>query len=220
VSGIAPPGAAPVVPLDPEGRAYKRRIWAVAAGILAFLTVQCGWALAIGSRQLFKDGTDWIYDVVLYAIAAFVFGRGAGVERASALAIAAVLGVAGVHTLYDLWDKVTTPRPIEVLTLGFSAAGAIVISYLVIGALWRFRGNDNPLIRATWLSSRNEAISTTLFALVTLATRVAPVRWPEYVLDLVGAAINFQASFAIVRAERRDRRPAQAAEAAPPHTAS
>jgi hypothetical protein len=39
-----------------------------------------------------------------------------------------------------------------------------------------------------------------------MATRVAPVRWPEYVLDVVIAAINFQATYAIVQAERRDRR--------------
>jgi len=136
----------------------------------------------------------------------FVFGRGAAVERLSAMAIAAILAVAGLHTLYDLWDKVVTPRPIEILTIGFSAASAIVIAYLVVGALWRFRGHGNPLIRATWLSSRNDAISTTLFALLVMATRVAPVRWPEYVLDVVIAAISFQATYAIIQAERRDRR--------------
>jgi len=54
-----------------------------------------------------------------------------------------------------------------------------VIAYVVLGALWRFRGDANPLIRATWYSSRNDAISTTLFSLLFLATRLAPVRWPE-----------------------------------------
>jgi Co/Zn/Cd efflux system component len=195
-----------LVPLDAVGRAYKRTIWTIALGILAFGAVQCAWALSIGSRQLLKDGLDWAYDVALYGIAAFVFGRGASVERLSAGVIAAILALAGLHTLYDLWDKVLTPRPIEILTIGFSAATAIVIAYLVVGALWRFRRHDNPLIRATWLSSRNDAISTTLFALLVMATRVAPVRWPEYALDVVTAAISFQATYAIVQAERRDRR--------------
>jgi Co/Zn/Cd efflux system component len=219
VSATQPIGAAPAqrsaLAPDAEGRAYKRAIWAIALGILAFGTAQCVWALSIGSRQLLKDGLDWAYDVALYGIAAFVYGRGAGVERLSALAIAGVLAVAGLHTLYDLWDKVANPRAIEILTIGFSAGTAIVIAYLVIGALWRFRANDNPLIRATWLSSRNDAISTTLFALLVMATRLAPVRWPEYALDLVIAAISFQATFAIVRAERRDRRPAAAQQATP-----
>ena len=199
--------------LDAEGRAYKRIIWAIALSLLAFGAAQCLWALSIGSRQLLKDGLDWAYDVALYGIAAFVFGRGAAIERLSALVIAAVLGVAGLHTLYDLWDKVANPRPIEILTIGFSAGSAIIIAYLVVGALWRFRQNDNPLIRATWLSSRNDAISTTLFAILVMATRLAPVRWPEYALDVVVAGISFQASWAIVRAERRDRRRGQPAPA-------
>ncbi len=191
------------LPLDAAGHAYKRTIWTIALGILAFGAVQCAWALSIGSRQLLKDGLDWGYDVALYGIAAFVFGRGATIERLSAGIIAAILALAGLHTLYDLWDKLVTPRPIEIL---ISAATAIVIAYLVVGALWRFRAHGNPLIRATWLSSRNDAISTTLFALLVMGTRVAPVRWPEYVLDVVTAAISFQATYAIVQAERRDRR--------------
>ena len=194
------------LPLDADGRAYKRAIWAIAGGILVFAVLQCLWALSLGSRQLLKDGLDWAYDVVLYGIAAFVFGRSVRAERVSALGIAAILGVAGLHTLYDLWDKIVDPRPIEPLTIGFSAASAIVIAYLVLGALWRFRRNPNPLIQATWYTSRNDAISTTLFSLVFLGTRLAPVRWPEYALDAVAALIAFQATWAIIRADLRDRR--------------
>ena len=64
--------------------------------------IQCGWAPAIGSRQLLKDGLDWGYDIVLTGIAAFVFGRGVWIERVSAFVIAMILAVAGLHTLYDL----------------------------------------------------------------------------------------------------------------------
>ncbi len=42
------------------------------------------------------------------------------------------------------------------------------------------------MIKATWLSSRNDVISTTGFALLGLVARVAPVRWPEYLFDLAG----------------------------------
>ena len=113
------------------------------------------------------------------------------------------MAVAGLHTLYDLWDKIVRPRPIEVWTLGFAAASAIVIAFLVVGALWRFRREQNPVIKATWLSSRNDAISTTGFALLGLAARVAPVRWPEYLFDLLVAGLCFQATWAIWRSLRR-----------------
>src|SRR3954470_2741547 len=201
------------VTLDAEGRAYRRVIWTIAGGILAFGALQSGWALAIGSRQLLKDGLDWGYDVLLNGIAAFVFGRGAWVERASAFVIAMILAVAGLHTLYDLWDKINNPRPIEITTIAFSAVSATGIAYLVVGALWRFRDNPNPLIQATWLSSRNDALSTTLASGLVMLLRLAPLRWPEYVSDLVFAGLSFQATWAILQAERRSLREADGAEA-------
>lgn len=189
---------------DPAiARAYTLTIWGIALGILVQAAATVVWALAIGNVQLLKDGIDWVYDVVLYGIAALIFGRDARAERLAAMAIGVVLAVAGLHTLYDLWDKIVNPRPIEVWTLGFAAAAAIVIALLVIGALWRFRWEENPVIKATWLSSRNDAISTTGFALVGLAARVAPVRWPEYLFDLVVAGLCFQATWAIWRSLRR-----------------
>ncbi len=191
-------------PVDPRiGRAYRLTIWAIALGILIFAALVVAWALAIGNSQLLKDGVDWVYDVALYGIAAMVFGRDGRAEKLAALGIGAVMAVAGLHTLYDLWDKILRPRPIELFTLGFSAGSAILIAYLIVLALWRFRREPNPVIKATWLSSRNDTISTTGFALVGLAARLAPVRWPEYLLDLVVAGLCFQASWAIWRATRQ-----------------
>jgi len=183
-------------------RAYTLTIWGIALGILLFACCVVVWALAVGNAQLFKDGVDWVYDVALYGIAAVVFGRDARAERLAALAIGAVMAVAGMHTLYDLASKIVTPRPIEVWALGFSAGSAVVIAILIVAVLWRFRGEDNPVIKATWLSSRNDVISTTGFALLGLAARVAPVRWPEYLFDLVVAGICFQATWAIWRSLR------------------
>jgi Co/Zn/Cd efflux system component len=188
-------------------RAYTLTIWGIALGILIFAIAVVARALATGNAQLFKDGVDWVYDVVLYGIPALVFGRDRRAETVAALAIGAVMAAAGLHTLYDLWDKIANPRPIEVWTLGFSAASAIVVAVLIIGVLWRFRAEENPVIRATWLSSRNDAISTIGFALVGLAARVAPVRWPEYLFDLVVAAICFQATWAIWRSVRQAAQP-------------
>ncbi|MGO4741128.1 cation transporter [Bosea sp. 2KB_26] len=183
-------------------RAYRLTIWGIALGIFLFAAHVVLWAHGIGNAQLLKDGVDWVYDVLLYGIAALVFGRDERAERWAALGIGAVMAVAGIHTLYDLWDKIVSPRPIEIWTLGFSAASAIVIAILIVALLWRFRRETNPVIKATWLSSRNDVISTTGFALLGLVARVAPVRWPEYLFDLIVAGICFQATWAIWKAAR------------------
>jgi divalent metal cation (Fe/Co/Zn/Cd) transporter len=203
------------LPVAPSvARAYTLTIWGIALGILVFAVGVVAWALVVGNAQLFKDGVDWVYDVALYGIAALVFGRDGRAERLAALAIGAVMAVAGLHTLYDLAAKIITPRPIEIWALGFSAGSAVVIAVLIVGVLWRFRGEDNPVIKATWLSSRNDVISTTGFALVGLFARIAPVRWPEYLFDLVVAGICFQATWAIWRSVRA--KPADSARPADP----
>jgi len=191
-------------------RAYTLTIWGIALGILVFASGVVAFALAVGNAQLFKDGVDWVYDVALYGVAAVVFGRDARAERLAAIAIGAVMALAGLHTLYDLAAKIITPRPIEVWALGFSAGSAVVIAVLIVAVLWRFRGENNPVIKATWLSSRNDVISTTGFALLGLAARVAPVRWPEYLFDLFVAGLCFQASWAIWRSLRTKPADAQA----------
>lgn len=188
-----------------EARAFKRVIWAIALGILVFAGGQVAIALAIDNRHLFKDGVDWIYDVLLYGLAAIVFGRGAAGERASALVIAAIMAVAGAHTLYDLADKIMRPRPIEPLVFGFSAASAVVIAILIVWALWRFRRSDNALIQATWLSSRNDILRTIFYVGLGFAARVYPERWPEYVLDVAMSLVLFQASWRIVARAAKDR---------------
>uniref|UniRef100_UPI00226A58F4 cation transporter n=1 Tax=unclassified Methylobacterium TaxID=2615210 RepID=UPI00226A58F4 len=197
---ILPPDAPYREHLTARGRAYKNTVWAIAGGILLFAIAQGLWALSIGSSQFLKDAIDWIYTILLNAIAAFVFGRGAQIERLSAFVIAAILAAGGAYTLYDLSGKIAEPRPIDPQLLGFSALSAIIIAYITAGVLARFRNEENPLIKATWLSARNDAIATTFSACLTLALRLAPVRWPEYAMDLLDAGLAFQAAIATTRA--------------------
>ena len=193
----------------PEHRAFRVTIYAIAGGIFAFAAAQVFYAFGVGNRQLLKDGLDLIYDVLLYALAAAVFGRGEKLEKASALVIAAIMAAAGLHTLYDLWDKIINPRPIEPLALGFSAVSAVLIGLLVAAALWRFRSSDNTLIQATWLTSRNDAIKQVFYSTLSFSARVYPERWPEYALDVFAAFLAFQATWKIVaQARRENRRPA------------
>lgn len=200
------------VPEPTIARTYTLTIWGIALGILIQAVATVAWALAIGNAQLFKDGVDWVYDVALYGLAAVLFGRGEGAERVGAMIIAAVLFVAGAHTVYDLHDKIVQPRPIEPMLLGFAAISAIVIAWAILLALWPFRRIDHPLVLATWVSSRNDAIATTAYQSLLLAARLVPgQRWPEWALDAFAAALNAQAVHAILaslaRRSRADKTP-------------
>jgi divalent metal cation (Fe/Co/Zn/Cd) transporter len=194
-----------------EARKYVITIRVIATGILLFAAGEVAYAVAIGSGFLVKDGLDWIYDVLLYGMAAIIFGHGARAERIAALVGAAIMFVSIGETIYDMVIKVVAPRQVEPLLLGFSAVSTIAIVLLVVASLLPFRTSRNPLIEATWLSARNDAVFATLYALFQFAARMAPMRGPELVLDVVTIALTLQAIYVIirdVRVDAREERPA------------
>lgn len=199
---ISDDGTSPVPRED--ALSYRRRVFLIVAVIASLSASQTIYALTIGNRFLLKDGIDWIYDVILWLVALAVFGRGRRFEEIAALGIGLVMLVAGAHTAYDLWDKIVTGRRAEMLVAGWSAFTAIGLALFAMALMLRFRRADNPLMTATWLSSRNDAISTTAFATVGFAARVAPSQMPEILLDIVLIGLSFQAAGAIFLSVRRD----------------
>ncbi len=198
-----------------EHRAFRVSIYAIAGGILAFATAQIFYARGVGNRQLFIDGVDWVYDVLLYGLAAAVFGRGEKAERISALLIAGIMVCAALNITYELREKIIDPQPVDPLILGFSSVSAVVIALLVVGALWRFRRSVNALIMATWLSSRNDVIKTIFNSAFGVLEELWQQRWLEYSLDVFAIFLCFQAAWRIVWEARRN---ARAEVGAPPQS--
>jgi divalent metal cation (Fe/Co/Zn/Cd) transporter len=187
-----------------EDRTYRRRVALIVVVIALLATSQTLYALSIGNRFLLKDGIDWIYDVVLWLVALAIFGRGRRAEDLAAIGVGCVMGIAALHTGVDLWDKIATGRRAEVWVAGWSALTAIGLALFVLGLMLRFRDADNPLVAATWLSSRNDAISTTAFALVGFTARVSSSQVPEILLDLFVIGLSVQAAGAIFLKVRED----------------
>lgn len=198
--------AAEAGPRDPLGRSFVRRMWGIAAGVTALASGTVIYAALHNLPQLFRDGLDWGYDIVFYVMGAVLYGRGKRVEQAGAFFLAGVMAVAGLHTVYDLWDKVLNPRPIEPVALGFSAVTAAGFGFVVVWLLLPFRQSRNPLIEATWLSARNTMISTAAYSGVNFVARLATSRAVEYGLDVFAAGLSFQAAYVIARDAWRDER--------------
>jgi Co/Zn/Cd efflux system component len=187
-----------------EDRKYVITIRTIAIGIFLFAAGEVGYALTIGSSFLVKDGMDWIYDVLLYGMAAIIFGQGARAERVAALLGAAIMFVSIGETAYDMVSKIVAPRHIEPLQLGFSALSTVAIVLFVAIALLPFRMSRNPLIETTWLSARNDAIFASIYASVQFAVRMAPIRAPELALDALSVLLTLQATYVIIREVRSD----------------
>lgn len=183
---------------DPERRAYARAVMIIMGAILLIAIPQIIYAWSIGNRFLLKDGFDWSYDVVLWGLALACLGRGVKAETLAALAVAAVMFVAGCHTAYDLWDKIATGRRPEFWVAGWASSTMVFIALLLLSTMLRFRKSQNVLIAATWLSSRNSIIITLCFAAMSLFARTRSNQGFEIALDCLAIFLSFQAVYAIL----------------------
>jgi Co/Zn/Cd efflux system component len=185
-------------------RAYRPTIFAIAALALSVMAGETLYGWLSGSRYLVRDGLEWIYDVLIYGFSALAFGRGARAERLSSLGSAATLAAAGVETCAQIAWTFYDPPEAETFGITLSSALTTLEAMGVAALLWRFRRASNPVMTASWLSARNDVLSSTLSSLVTAAARFAPTVWPQTAVDAFGAFLCFQAAWTIARDARAD----------------
>ncbi|ACL61868.1 hypothetical protein [Methylobacterium nodulans] len=192
-----------------EGRSdYTRRIWAIAAMTLVAALGEALIARQSGSRSLLAEAGSFGYDIALNVVAALAFGRGARIERLSALVIAGILAATGIDGLTDFLADLHEPAGEGVSEIVTANLMATLVACLAAITLLRFRADDNPLIRATWLNARNDAVATVTTAGLGLLATLAPARWPGALLDLAGVIFSFQAAASVLWAAWREMRPA------------
>ena len=182
-----------------EARIYHRTIMGIAALVLAICLGETLYGLMLDSRFLLRDGLEWGYDVAIYVTAALAFGRGRRAERFAGFALALVLLGAGCVTIWQIWRAFVDPPQVEPFAITLSGSLIILEAWVLVGLLWRFRRSRHPVIEATWLSARNDAVTSTFFALAMIAARMEPVTWPQMAVDSISATLCLQAGGRILR---------------------
>ena len=177
----------------PEARIYHRTIMGIAALVLAICLGETLYGLMLDSRFLLRDGLEWGYDVAIYVTAALAFGRGLRAERYAGFALAFVLLGAGCVTIWQIWRAFVDPPQVEPFAITLSGTLIILEAWVLVGLLWRFRRSHHPVIEATWLSARNDAVTSTFYALAMIAARMEPVTWPQMAVDSISAILCLQA---------------------------
>ena len=192
-----------ILPIEPLGRGFRKSLWLITLGVLALCLGEMIYGYAVSSPYLLKDGAEWAYDVAYFGLAAISFGRGETIERRVAFALAAILGIGGCQSLYEVWSGITAPATDEIDNLTISAIVTILGSFAEAAVLFRFRRSHDPIVEATWLSARNSALTSALGAGVTFVVRMLPNRWPQIAVDALGAHLAFQAAAVVVKDARK-----------------
>ena len=175
---------------------------------LAYFGVEFAVALAIGSVSLFADSIDFLEDASVNFLIAFALGWSATGRARVGMALAGILLVPGLATLWTAWGKFMAPLPPAPLPLMLAGLGALAINLSCAFMLAGFRAHSGSLTRAAFLSARNDAVANVAIIAAAFVTGYTRSAWPDLIVGLGIAAMNADAAREVYRAAREEHRAA------------
>ena len=202
---MSPTGAAPTE------SGLRRVVRLVGLLNLGYFGIEFAVALAIGSVALFADSIDFLEDASINFLIFAALGWSAVRRARVGMALAGILLVPGLATLWTAWDKFNLPVPPDPVALTLAGAGALAVNMAAALMLARYRSHGGSLTRAAFLSARNDALANVAIIAAGLVTAwLWPSAWPDLIVGLAIAAINADAAREVWTAARREHRTARA----------
>lgn len=184
----------------------RKVIIIVAALNLAYFGVEFAVALAIDSVSLFADSVDFLEDASVNFLIAIALGWSATNRARVGMALAGILFIPGLATLWTAWEKFLVPLPPAPLPLSLAGGGALVINLSCALMLAQFRAHSGSLTRAAFLSARNDVLANIAIIAAGFVTAYTLSGWPDLIVGLGIAAMNADAAREVWSAAREERR--------------
>jgi Co/Zn/Cd efflux system component len=178
----------------------------VAALNLAYFGIEFAVALAIDSVSLYADSVDFLEDASVNFLIAIALGWSATRRARVGMALAGILLIPGLATLWTAWEKFLVPLPPAPLPLSLAGAGALVINFSCALMLVQFRTHSGSLTRAAFLSARNDVLANVAIIATGFVTAYTRSGWPDLIVGLGIAAMNADAAREVWSAAREEHR--------------
>ena len=189
----------------------RRVVGLVAVLNLAYFGIEFAVARAIGAVSLFADSIDFLEDASVNFLILAALGWTARKRAYVGMAMAGILLVPGLSTLWTAWEKFNLPAAPDPGLLSLTGAGALAVNLSCALMLARYRHHGGSLTKAAFLSARNDAVANLAIIAAGLVTAaVWASAWPDLIVGLGIAAINADAAREVWRAAREEHRPAEA----------
>ena len=186
----------------------RRVIKLVALLNVAYFGVEFAVALAIRSVSLFADSIDFLEDTSINVLVLIALGWSPRQRARVGMALAGILLVPGLATLWTAWRQVAAPVPPAPVPLSLAGAGALAINLSCAVMLVRYRRHPGSLIRAAFLSARNDAVANVAIVGAGLVTAYLRSARPDLIVGLGIALMNANAARDVYAAAREERRTA------------
>ena len=186
--------------------AVGRTVLLVAALNLGYFGVEFTAALRIGSVSLLADSVDFLEDAAINILIFLALGWSARRRATLGMGLAALMLLPAAALLWPLFQKLSGAQPPDPLTLTLVGAGALAINFTCASLLVRHRDQKSSLIRAAYLSARNDVLANIAIIGAGLLTYATLSIWPDIVVGLAIAAVNLDAAREVWEAARNERK--------------
>jgi Co/Zn/Cd efflux system component len=189
----------------------RRVVRRVAALNLGYFGIEFAVAVAIGSVSLFADSIDFLEDASVNLLIMLGLGWSMRQRAKLGMALALILLVPGIATLWAAWEKFMVPVPPAPAALTLTGTGAMIVNFTCALMLARFREHGGSLTRAAFLSARNDVLANIAIILAGVVTAYLwSTAWPDLIVGLGIAAMNADAAREVWQAAREEHRSASA----------
>jgi Co/Zn/Cd efflux system component len=187
-----------------EPQSLRRTVITVALLNLGYFGIEFGVALVIGSVSLFADSVDFLEDTSLNLLIALALGWGATNRARLGMALAGILLIPSLSTIWTAWQKFLLPVPPAAIPLTIVGFGSLVVNLSCAFTLARFRAHSGSLTRAAFLSARNDALANVAIIVAGFITAATKSGWPDLIVGLGILSINADAARKVWHAAREE----------------
>jgi Co/Zn/Cd efflux system component len=185
--------------------ALRRALRRVVALNLAAFAGEVGVALVIGSVSLFADSVDFLEDASINLLILAAVAWSARARARLGIGLAGLILVPGLATLAMAWHRfgsATSPAP---LALGLTGLAALLVNGTCAWMLARHRDAGGSLMKAAFLSARNDTLANIAVIGAGVATAYTRSPWPDLGVGLAVGLLNAGASWEVYEAARAER---------------
>lgn len=196
----------PEQPLHSENldHAARRIVSLVAALNLLGFVIELMVAGVIGSASLFADAADFLEDFLINFLVLAALGWSVASRQKASYWLAGLVLIPAVAALGMAGYKAVSGQPPEPWSLSVTAVGAALLNLVCAALLLRLRRGQGALVRGAWLAARNDVLANVLILLTGLVTVWWSSAWPDVIVGVIVALVNFSAAKEVLEQARAD----------------
>ena len=183
---------------------FKRTLIIVALLNLAYFFIEFLVALKINSVSLFADSIDFLEDTFVNLLIFFSFFITSSLRPKISKILVIIILLPGLAALWTAWQQIVKPSTPEAFDLTLVGLGALLVNFICTIVLMDFRKNKESLMKAAFLSARNDVLSNLAIITAGLVIMIYPSIWPDLIVGIIIFLINFDAAYKVYQIAKNE----------------